>query len=347
MGQINYELVPPHILTQYVRQYDNEILKPQAKFVLGQWLPDLFIDDLEYRIRKASLQDVDAAEYRAWDTPGKLTGRPGITRIQGEIGPMSRGILLGEEERLRTRSLLAGTDDPIIHQIYEDAERMMRSLRIRMELAIGDVINDGAVDIIENGLHLAVDFDRDPSMSETAGTLWTNHSGAVPVTDLMGWQETYLALNGELPGVLVVPRARLSDFALNAEMRSFAAANGTTPVRLNLQAINDTFASEGLPPVFVYDGIFRVNGTQTRVLPANKVFLMPAAGSQLGNLFIGTTAESLILAQKGLITASEAPGIVAFVLTQDYPVQTTTYASGVSLPVMPNPNLVMDCVVAA
>ena len=118
MSQVNYELVPPAILTQYVRQFDNEVLKPQAQFVLGRWMPDLFIDDLEYRIRKASLQDVDAAEYRAWDTPARLTGRPGVSRIQGEIGPISRGIMLGEEERLRTRALLAGTNDPIIDQIY-------------------------------------------------------------------------------------------------------------------------------------------------------------------------------------------------------------------------------------
>lgn len=345
VGQIIYDLVQPQILTQYVRQYDNEVLKPQARFVLGQWMPDLMLDDLEYRVRKGSLIDVDAAEYRAWDTPGKLTSRPGTTRISGEIGPITRGIMLGEEERLRQRALQQGTDDPIIAAIFDDAERMVRSVRARMELAIGDVINDGIVTIAENGLSLSVDFLRDASMSVTAGTVWTNTAATI-LADLLGYQETYFNLNGEVPGTLMLPRARLGNFALNTEMRQFAAANGTTPSRLNLQAINDIFAAEGLPPLYVYDGVFRVNGVQTRVLPLNKCFFLPdVSTSQLGNLFSGVTAESLVLQQKGLITAEEAPGIVSFAMTQEHPVQTTTMCTAVALPVMPNPNLVMDMTV--
>lgn len=347
VGQILYELVPPQILTQYVRQYDNEVLKPQARFVLGQWMPDQNIDDLEYRIRKGSLQDVDAAEYRAWDTPGKLTSRPGTTRISGEIGPITRGIMLGEEERLRQRALLQGTDDPLIGEIYNDLERMTRSVRARMEMAIGDVINDGIVTISENNLSLSVDFGRSGAMSVTAANLWTDATLGKPLTDLLAYQETYFTTNGEVPGTLLLPRARLGNLALNTEMRQFAAANGTTPSRLNLAAINDIFAAEGLPPIYIYDGVFRVDGVQTRVLPSTKAFYLPdMSTSQMGNMFVGITAEALVLQQKGLIVAQEAPGLVGFVMTQEHPVQTTTMATAVALPVMPNPNLVMDMVVA-
>jgi hypothetical protein len=347
-GQIMYDLVPPQILTQYVRAYDNEVLKPQAQFVLGQWLPDLMIDDLDYRIRQASLQDVDIAEYRAWDTPAKLTSRPGVTRLSGELGPISRGIMLGEEERLRERTLLLGTNDPIIDAIYADAERMTRSVRARIEMAIGDVINDGTVTIQENGLSLSVNFGRAGAMSVTAaGAMWTDNTNSHPLVDLLGWQETYFSTNGVLPGTLLLPRARLSNFALNAEMRSYAAANGTTPSRLNMQAVNDILASQGLPPIYVYDGQFRKDGSLTRTLPASKAFFLPAPGEGLGNVLWGTTAEALVLQSKGLIERTEAPGLVAFGLTQEHPVQTTTIATAVALPVMPNPNLVMDMTVTA
>src|SRR5690348_7627109 len=105
MANMLFDLVSPALLTQYSRAYDNEVLRPQARFVLGEFMPDIMIEDLDYRIRKDSLQDVDMAEYRAWDTPAKLTSRPGVSRISGELGPISRGILLGEEERLRQRML--------------------------------------------------------------------------------------------------------------------------------------------------------------------------------------------------------------------------------------------------
>lgn len=344
-GNMIFDLINPAELTQFVRQYDNEVLRPDARFILSRFMPDLMIDDLEYRIRKQSLQDVDIAEYRSWDTPAPMTSRPGVSRIRGELGPISRGILLGEEEMLRQRSLDRQSNDPIITAIYQDAERMARSVRARIEMAIGDVLNDGIVTISENNISLTANFGRAGAMSVTAGTVWTNVASTI-LADILGWMATYETTNGISPGLLVVPRARVGNFALNTEMRNYAAANGTVPSRLNEAAINQVFAAEGIPPIFVYDGQFRKNGVLTRTLPVNKVFLMPPPGEALGNVFWGTTAESLRLREKGLIQREEAPGLVAFAMTQDHPVQTTTVATAVALPVMPNPNLVMDAVVA-
>lgn len=344
-GNMLFDLINPAELTQFVRSFDNEVLKPQARFVLSRFLPDLMIDELEYRVRRASLQDIDIAEYRSWDTPAPMTARPGISRVRGELGPISRGILLGEEEMLRQRALDTDTSDPIVTAIYDDAARMARSVRARIEISIGDVINDGIVTISENNLSLTANFGRAGAMSVTAGTLWTNAAAPI-LSDLLGWQQAYEDLNGVTPGLMIISRARLSNFALNTEMRNYAAANGTVPLRLNQAAINSVFAAEGLPPLMVYDGQFRKNGVLTRVLPQNKVFLMPPAGEPLGNVFWGTTAEALRLREKGLIDRTESPGLVAFAMTQDHPVQTMTVATAIALPVMPNPNLVMDAVVA-
>ena len=347
-GNMVYDLVEPAVLIDYVRAYDNEVLRQEAAFVLDRWIPNREVDDLEFRVRKSSLQDVDAAVYRAWDTPAPMTGRPGVQRIAGEIAPVSRQIALGEEESLRLRALERGNNDPIIDAIYADAERMTRSVQARIELARGDVINDGIVSISENGLTLTADFGRDASMSVTpAGDLWTVTATSTPLSDLLGWMETYEDLNGVTPGTLLVPRARLANFALNAEMRSYAAANGTTPTRLNRQAINDVFASEGLPPLEVYDGQFRVEGVKTRVLPQNKCFFLPPVGVPYGNTFYGITPEAVKLAAKGLIEQTALPGIVAVVTETDHPVQTYTVGTGIALPVAPNVNLVMDMTVAA
>src|SRR5687768_13958709 len=152
MAQLVYDLVDPAELIDYVRAYDNEVLRPSNQFRLAEWLPPRLTEDLEFRVRKGSLRDTDTAEYRAFDTTAPMTDRQGISYVSGSLGPVSRQIPLGEEESLRLRALERGTNEPLISAIYDDAERMTRAVEARLELARGDIINDGIVTIAENGL---------------------------------------------------------------------------------------------------------------------------------------------------------------------------------------------------
>lgn len=346
MANLVYDLVDPAELIDFVRAFDNEVLRPENRFTLDRFLPNRNIDDLEFRIRKGSLTDVDSAEYRSFDTPAPMTGRPGITRLSGKLGPVSRQIPLGEEEFLRLRALEQGTNDPIIAAIYDDAERMIRAVQARVELARGDLINDGIVTIAENGLVLEGDFGRAASMSVAAGTVWTNTAATI-LTDLLGWLDDYVEENGVEPGSILMPRTRIGNFALNTEMREYAAASGTTPSRINRQTIDNIFSNEGLPPIETYDAQVRVNGIATRVLPLNKVFFMPPAGESYGNTFYGPTAEALKLRAKGLIEQEAVPGVVAVVTETDHPVQTYTVGTAIAVPGSPNASLVLDATVAA
>ena len=345
MAQIVWDLIDPVELTNYARQFDIEVLRPDAQFTLDRFLPDQNIQDLEFRIRKGSLNDVDAAVYRAFDTPPPMTGRAGISFIRGSLGPVSRQIPITEEESLRQEALDRQVDDPILDAIYDDVELMVRAVQARVELARGDVINDAKVTINENGLALEANYGRRAAFSKVAATAWT--SAASPMlTDLLAWVEEYTDINGVEPGSIVMSRARLANMALNTEMRQYAAANGTTPGRINQATIADIFAAEGLPPVELYDTQVRVDGVRTRVLPADKIFLMPPAGEPYGVTFFGPTAEALLLRDRGLIERQQAPGIVALVLQNDNPVQTFTLATAMALPATPNPDLVMDIDVA-
>lgn len=347
MANLVFDLIEPGVLINYVRQFDNEILRPENQDSLENYLPNVQVEDLEYRIRRGQLNMVDAAEYRAWDTPAPMTGRQGVTFIEGSLGPVSRQIPLGEEEYLRTQSLLRGTNDPIINQIYQDSENMIRAVQNRIELARGDIINDGKVTIAENGLALEADFGRSGWASPTAAILWTTVATATPLTDLLGWVQLYVDNNGTEPGEILMSKTRVANLALNAELRSYAAAMGTTPTRINRATIDNILANEGLPPIRLYDRTVRVNGTSTRILPTNKVFLMPPAGEPVGNTFYGVTAEALLLQGRGLIDATDTPGIVAVVTMTEHPVQTYTVGTAIALPAMPNPNLILDAVVAA
>lgn len=344
--QMVYDLVEPQLLIDYVRQWDQEVNRPEFNQTLVNYFPERRTDDLEFRVRKGALNDVDIAEYRSWDTPAPMTGRPGTKYIRGKLGPVSRQIPLGEEEYLQQQSLQRNTDDPIINAIYDDAERMIRSVQNRLEVARGDLFNDGVLTLSENGLSLEANWGRPAAMSVTAGTVWTD-AGAPILTNLLAWQEAYSDENGVDPGALVIPRKRIGSFALNTEMRNYSASNGTVPLRLNRALINQALDAEGLPPIVVFDRQVRKDGVKTRVLPENKVFLAPPVGEKIGDTMYGITAEALKLRRLGLIEADAMPGVVAVVTTNDHPVQTYTVGTAISMPVMPNAGLVMDAVVAA
>lgn len=343
MPNIVYDLEDPALLVNYAREFDNEVLRNQ--FTLETLLPNRFIDDLEYRIRQGTITDVDVAEFRAWDTPAPMTGRPGVTRIRGELAPVSRQTPLGEEESLRLRAMERRTNEPILDAIYDDIERMIRAVQGRIELARGQLLSTGKVTIAENGLQLEADFNVPAGHIVNAGTVWTNPA-STPLTDLLTWQDTYITDTGAAPATVLMSQQRLGNLYLNAEMRAALAANGTTPARINRDGVDAILESYGLPPISTYDVQVRVNGVNTRVLPADKVIFVPDLSEPMGNTFYGITAEAIKLAGKGFIEASAMPGVVAVVTENDHPVQTFTVGTAIALPVLPNPSLLFIADVA-
>lgn len=349
MANIVYDLIEPELLINYIRRFDNEVLRNQ--FTLETFLPNRLIEDLEYRVRAGTITDVDAAEYRAWDTPAPMTGRPGIARVRGELAPVSRQIPLGEEETLRLRALERGNQDPIIQAVYDDSERMIRAVQARIEIARGQMLTTGKANIQENGLVLEADFTTMfPNWSSThlvsAGTVWTNPA-STPLSDLLGWVDTYVDDTGTTPGTILMSQTRLSNLYLNNEFRALAAVQGTTPSRINREVVDAILATYSLPPISTYDVKARINGTATRIIPADKVLLLPPAGEPMGNTFYGITAEAIKLRSKGLIDQDAMPGLVAVVTEEDHPVQTFTVGTGIAIPVLPNPELLMVADVAA
>lgn len=359
MANMITDLVDPVELTEYVRAFNDETLR--ARFVLDQVLPNRLLDDLEYRVRSGGLTDVDVAEFRAWDTPPPMTGRPGITRKRGELPPVSRQIPLLEEESLRLRAMQTGSTNPIVDAIFDDAARMTRAVQGRIELARGDVLTDGIVTINENGVNLTVDYGVAAGhLPVLAGAnQWTvaNAATATPITNLLAWLDTYKTDTGLMPRGILMSRTRFAALAVNAEVRAYAQAGASTaPARVNLATIQQVFAEFGIPPLLglgadptgdpFYDVSVRVNGVLTPVIPVDKVVFVPPADEPVGNTFYGLTAEAVRLIERNLIVAQDAPGVVALAFQNDNPVQTFTLATAIALPAVINPELIFTADVA-
>lgn len=330
---LSTDYITPAELTGYVRaaQADQE----RNRFTLSEYLPSVNIDDLSYRFTKGGEGLAEAATFRSYDAESPIGSRPGVTRVQGELPPISRKIRLGEYDRLRQRKL----DGEVRNAILTDAERMSQSVLARVEVARGDALVTGKVTINENGVVATVDFGRAANHTVTAAVAWTNVA-ATPLTNLMAWRDVYVATNGSEPGRILTSRRVLALMMRNGEMRNLVFPGANQPNLVTETAVLQALTAFGLPPITLNDSQVRVNGVATRVIPDDRLLYLPAPGTvdgdQLGAALFGTTAESL---EPDYGLAGNEPGLVAGSYSTKDPVAVWTKAAAIALPVLANPNL--------
>lgn len=337
------DLVDPQDLQGYTREIQLE--EERNRFVLAGVLPNVNIDEIEYRVTRGNMRDADAASVRAWDTESPIGSRQGLERIMGELPPISKKMRLGEEERLRKRALERGNNQGLIDALYDDAAQLARSVVARIEMFRGEALFNASISINENGVIQTVDFGRKAGHTVTAGTLWSNTGAATPVANLRSWIQTYIDSNGVAPAYILTSTAVISNLLLNAEIRSLAATAAGTPGIVTIDTVNAVFTAFGIPPLVAYDVSTRVAGSSTRITPVNKIVLMPPAGEPLGSTFFATTAEALELTEARAINQDQAPGMVATIHKMDDPVSTWTKVAAISLPVLVNPDLTFTATV--
>lgn len=347
------DFIYPATLTGYVRQALSEY--PQNQFTLDRWLPNRNIQDIQYRFAAGGTGLADAAQYRSYDTEAVLGKRQGINRVTGELPPISIKTRLSEYDNLRIRNgALNASNQEVVKAILNDGVKNARSIEARIEIARGDALSNGSVTISENGVSATISFGRASGMSVTAATLWSTTATADPFGDLDTWRNAYVAQNGVEPGAILMSRSTLALMrrSTNVAKAVFPSA-ANVPTLLSQNAISDALQAFGLPPLYVYYAqANNYAGSAVSVLPANKVFLLPAPvdptdyeGTQLGATFWGTTAESQ-LPEYGIEDPDDQPGLVVGTYHDPDPVGLWTKAAAISVPILANPNLAMAATVA-
>jgi hypothetical protein len=342
---LNADYIAPAELTGFVRAALADL--PQNQFRLAAWLPNRDIDDLQYRFTRGGQGLAEAATFRTYDAESPIGRREGVTRVTGELPPISRKIRLGEYDRLRQR----GADGQIAARILDDARTMTRAVATRLEMARGEALYTGKITLNENGVIATVDFGRKAGHTVAPGTLWTNTATATPLANLIAWMDVYIASNGVAPGAMLTSRRVVGLMMANHELRALVATTAGTPSTVSMEAINAVFQAYGLPPIYMYDVQVSVNGVATRVIPDDRLVMLPAPGdpddaesSELGATLYGTTAESLD--PQYAIEDGEEPGIVAGAYSTQDPIAIWTKAAAIALPILANPDLTLVADVA-
>lgn len=330
---LNTDYIDPAELTGFARAAVADLDVNQ--FTLSRWLPNELVDDLEYRFTRGGAEGLlEAATFRAYDTEARLARRPGLARVTGELPPISRKIRLGEYDRLRQRKLEAKIGD----QIFGDAERVVRAIAARLELARGEALVTGAVSLNEDGVVASVDFGRAAGHTTAPGVTWANPAAPI-VSDLLTWKETYENANaGRSPGAILTSNTVVSWMVRNTEVRAFATNNATGPAIITQDALQAVLSAHGLPTIYTYNAQIKPdNAAAQRVIAADKVLLLPAPGDDsAGRTLYGTPAEAF---EPEFGLAGEEAGIVAGVYKDVDPVALWTLASAIALPILGQPDL--------
>lgn len=335
MGLIlSTEYATPAELTGYAREALADL--PENQFGLAAILPNVDVDDIDFRADIGGGGLARVATFRAWDAESPISGRRGISSLTGSLPPISEKRRLGEYDRLKLRRLDAG----IRNALFDDAAELALNLAARLEVARGQLLSTGMVTIRENGLVLEADFGRAANHTQTAVVLWSA-AGSTPLEDLLAWRAIYRQTNGVNPGRILTDQSVLDTLMRNASIRAYTLPEGSTNQIVTLDAIRALFGSFGLPPMETYEAqVEGADGNPLDILPQGHILFLPPAGRKLGETLWGVTAEALDNDYE--IDATEAPGIVVGSYSDKDPVGLWTKASGIAFPVAPNTNLTFD-----
>lgn len=334
------DYVDPIELTGFVR----EVPTP-SNLMLAQFLPDRNIGNVEAAIDQVTRTN-RAAQFRSWDAEVPVGQRDSFQRSKIKLPPLGEKLPVAEQETLMLERIRTGGDNRsgYIQAIYDDAAILANNVRRRMELARGDVLVDGKFTLAgENNLTLEADFGVPSGNKVTAATAWSDHANASPLQNFKAWIDAYVDLNGERPGRLVTSNTVINNLLLSGEIRDLFN-RGTTltggPNLLTPVQLGQVLQAYGIPPLIEYNTKINVDGSNVRVIPDDRVIMLPENAADLGWTAWGVTAESLVLAtgdNPGL-TFEELPGLVGVSMKSGDPVQTWTKVAAVGMPLIVDPN---------
>jgi hypothetical protein len=333
--------VLPSDLTTFVRS----VPQPQ-QFVLNQILPDAHISSNRVDIGMITRTN-RVAKFRAYDANIHRARRDVAQVTSVELPPLSDSLAMGELERLKIEFARTGgtNQDAFVNAIYNDAEVLTRNVLNRMELARGDVLQDGIFTLSgEGGLTIEADYGVPSGNFVTPATVWSTTTSADILTDLNTWVTDYIDLNGYAPEGMWISRQTLTYMLQNTALRQSAGTLLGAAGFLSRAQIDASLDNHQMPRIVgVYDANVDVDGTVTRTFPANKVIFVPPAGVPFGRTVWGVTATALELvsSNEAEMTFEDAPGVVGVVEKDGPPYREFTFVDAVGMPVIDNPNALM------
>ncbi len=343
------DLIDPVEATGIAR--DEQYLVEQTKGgTLARFLPNVFVDSDHVKFYPGSTGLVDAARYRAFNSPPEIGKGQAPKASTIDLPSIARNEPIDE---MTQKELARLSDDRVKKSIEAAIRRNVQAISQRQEWARGKAIDAGSLVVDEDNFWINDVFGRDASLSVSAGVgQWWSDAAIDRLTALQTWNDLYATFNnGQGAGRMVFgSRAAANAFMAGNQFRTLVGSASRPPMSGEMEAY---VSGAGLPEFEVYDRSVSIDGTLTKVLNAKKVYLLPEPvdpddedGGLLGATYWGRTVSSTY--ESWGIEPDEQPGIVCGVFKEES-VGSSIEVQGDSIgePVLASPNASMAIQVLA
>ena len=282
-----------------------------------------------------------AAMVHAFDTEAHIGERIPFEHVTAEQLLIKEKINQTESIRRITRGMKM---DGVKNYVFDDIARMAERVVTRVELAKMQALTTGKLTISENGIDgLVVDYGVPTENSVT--TDWTDTTNADIIGDLKEWRKIARD-NGVQPNLVITTEKVVDLMMANATIQKAIFGTAGAGILPTIDQINTLLRSHVGVTITTNEERYAVYGkgtdgvtsiTQARFFPEDTlVMVSTGADGSLGTGLWGVTPEEE--AQGDPFDSKREQQYVTVTQKADWdPVCVWTKASGVFLPVLPNP----------
>lgn len=307
--------------------------------MLGESLfPERKIQDIEFNMILGTGGLPVTAEVHAFDTETQLASREAIEKGVASLALIKRKIKIAEKEIIKINNPRTDSELTfVLSKLYNDAEKMTNSVRVRVEAMRMELLSTGKIAINENNVKVTIDY-KVPGDNQKEFT-WKAAKTDTPLDDLTALADAVEAKSGSRPTRALTSRKIVKTICNCASVRK--AIYGVNSDRIvTLSVLNELLAQLDLPQILVYEGKYKKETakgyTTERYFPENVIAMF--GNEILGETIYGLTAEEVKLIGDGKMEEASILDNKIFVgtYTSIDPVGEFTKAAATALPTLPH-----------
>lgn len=306
--------------------------------MLGESLfPEKKIQDIELDMILGSGGLPVSANVHAFDTKTQMASREAIEKGAASLALIKRQIQIKEKEIIKILNPRGDAELAfVLSQLYNDAEKMVESVKVRVEAMRMELVSSGLIAINENGVKVTLDY-KVPADNKKPFS-WTDLTTAKPLDDLTTLADAVETTSGSRP-VRALTSRKIARAICNANSVRSALYGVNSDKIVTLAQLNELLVQSELPQIVTYEGKYKTEGaksfTTNRYYPENKISMFGA--NTLGETIYGLTAEEVKLIGDGKMDVAEmVDKIFVGTYTSIDPVGEFTKAAATALPTMPH-----------